>query len=46
MRRELNLISNAGRVTKVNEKGEREFVGDSAREARIAKLREELRACP
>lgn len=46
LRRELNLLTNAGRITKVNEKGERVFVDDSAREARIAKLREELRACP
>lgn len=46
LRREYSLLSNAGRITKVNEKGEREFVEDSAREARIAKLRKELRACP
>lgn len=46
LRREHSLLSNAGRVTRVNEKGEREFVEDAAREARIAKLREELRACP
>ena len=46
LRREHSLLSNAGRVTRVNEKGEREFVEDAARQARIAKLQEELRACP
>lgn len=46
LRQEQSFLSQGGRIGRLNEKGERVYLDDAARDARIAAVREELRACP
>ena len=46
MRREYAALSNARRVVRFNEKGEREYVDDGVREKRVAELQREMAGCP
>jgi hypothetical protein len=46
LRQEQSFLSQGGRIGKLNEKGERVYMDDAARDARLAAVREELRACP
>lgn len=46
MRREYAALSNARRVVRFNEKGEREYLDDSVREKRVAELQREIARCP
>jgi hypothetical protein len=46
LRSELGMLQNTGRVFTRNAQGEREPMDDTVREQRIAKLQQELRACP
>lgn len=46
LRYEESMLSSGMRVFKTNEKGERVYVEDATRDARLAALKEELRGCP
>jgi hypothetical protein len=46
MRREHAALSNARRVVRFNEKGEREYLDDGLRERRVAELQREIARCP
>ncbi|HYR36273.1 MAG TPA: DUF4124 domain-containing protein [Burkholderiales bacterium] len=46
LRSELGMMQNTGRIFTRNAQGEREPMDDTLREQRIAKLQQELRACP
>ena len=45
-RQELDWLSSSGRVAHINDAGERVFLDDAARQARLAQLRQEMRRCP
>ncbi|OGA07124.1 MAG: hypothetical protein A3D95_07900 [Betaproteobacteria bacterium RIFCSPHIGHO2_12_FULL_69_13] len=46
VRSELMRLQSAGRIAKLNEKGERVYMGDAARQQRIEQLKGEFRGCP
>ena len=46
LRRETALLSGGGRVAKVLPSGERVFIDDATRDARLVELKEALRGCP
>lgn len=46
LRREHGILSSGIRVGRITDKGERVYMEDAERDSRMAKLREELRACP
>ncbi len=46
LRQEQSFLSQGGRIGKLNEQGERVYMDDAARDARLAAVREELRGCP
>jgi hypothetical protein len=46
LRSEQSMLSSGMRVFKTNERGERVYVEDATRDARLAAVREELRGCP
>lgn len=46
LRSEQNLLGSGVRVYKTNERGERVYVEDASRDARLAQLKEEMRGCP
>jgi hypothetical protein len=46
LRQELAWLSASTRVSRINDAGERVYLDDSAREARLADLRQQARGCP
>lgn len=46
LRRELGVLSGGYRVSKVTPQGERVYLEDATRDARMAQLREQVRGCP
>jgi hypothetical protein len=46
VRQELAWLSSATRVSRINDAGERVYLDDSARESRLAQLKQQMRACP
>lgn len=46
LRREHAVLASGGRVAKVTKEGERVYLDDATRDARLAKLKDELRGCP
>jgi hypothetical protein len=46
VRQELAWLSASARVARINDAGERVYMDDSAREARLADLRQQARDCP
>ncbi|HWM41032.1 MAG TPA: DUF4124 domain-containing protein [Burkholderiales bacterium] len=46
LRREESWLSYSGRITQTDAQGQRVFVDDAARDARLAQVREQLRLCP
>jgi hypothetical protein len=46
VRQELAWLSAASRVSRINDAGERVYLDDSARESRLADLRQQARDCP
>lgn len=46
MRRELTVLSTSRRMVRINERGEREFMDDSARDQKVADLQREIARCP
>jgi len=46
LRNEHGMLSSGMRVFKTNDKGERVYIEDATRDARLATLKEELRGCP
>jgi hypothetical protein len=46
LRSEYALLTSGVRITKSNERGERVYVDDATRDARIAQIKEEMRICP
>jgi hypothetical protein len=46
MRRELTLLNTSRRVVRTDERGEREFMDDSARDQKVAELQREIARCP
>ena len=46
LRREQSWLSHSGRVSQTNAQGERVFMDDATRDARLAQLKEQLRLCP
>ena len=45
-RQELAWLSNNPRIARINDAGERVYIDESDREARIAQLRQAVRGCP
>lgn len=46
LRREYGWLSGGTRISKLNAKGEREYMDDATRDQRLAQMREHLRGCP
>jgi hypothetical protein len=46
LRYEHEVLATGYRIAKLNTQGERVYVDDASRDARLAKLKEELRGCP
>lgn len=46
LRSEHSMLASGMRVFKTNERGERVYIEDATRDARLAALKEELRGCP
>lgn len=46
LRREESWLSYGGRITRTDAQGQRVFMDDAARDARLAQVREQLRLCP
>jgi hypothetical protein len=46
VRQELAWLSASTRVSRINDAGERIYMDDAAREARLAQLKQQMRACP
>ncbi len=46
LRREESWLSHSGRITQTDAQGQRVFVDDATRDARLAQVREQLRLCP
>ena len=46
LRYEQSMLSSGMRVFKTNERGERVYIEDATRDARLAAVKEELRGCP
>src|SRR5574341_378225 len=46
LKHEYSVFSMGGRVFQLNDKGERVYVEDANRDARLAEIREQLRRCP
>ena len=46
LRNEYNLLASSSRLFKFDDKGQRVYVEDASREARVAQLKEQLRTCP
>jgi len=46
LREEQAFLSSAGRISVRDAQGHRTYIDDATRDARLAKLKEELRACP
>jgi Domain of unknown function (DUF4124) len=46
VRQELAWLSAATRVARINDAGERVYMDDATRDARMAQLKQQIRACP
>lgn len=46
MRRELTLLNSSRRLVQIDERGERQFMDDSARDEKVAELQREIARCP
>jgi hypothetical protein len=46
LRQDLEWLSYGGRISERDAQGQRVFVDDAARQARLAQVKEQLRACP
>jgi predicted RNase H-like nuclease (RuvC/YqgF family) len=46
LRQEMSALANSARIFTQNAQGEREYMDDATREQRVARLQQELRACP
>jgi len=46
LRREESMLASGMRIFKTNDRGERVYLEDASRDARLAQLKEELRGCP
>jgi len=46
VRQELAWLSASTRVSRINDAGERIYMDDAAREARLAQLKQQIHACP
>ena len=46
MRRELTLLNSSRRLVGIDERGERVFMDDSARDQKLADLQREIARCP
>ena len=46
MRRELTLLNSSRRLVQIDERGERVFMDDSARDQKVADLQREIARCP
>ena len=46
MRRELTLLNSSRRLVQIDERGERVFMDDSARDQKLADLQREIARCP
>lgn len=46
LRQEQSWLTSGGRISRTDAKGNRVFIDDAARDARIVELREQLRTCP
>ena len=46
MRRELTLLNSSRRLVQIDERGERVFMDDSARDQKVADLQREITRCP
>ena len=46
LRREESWLSYGGRITRTDAQGQRVFMDDAARDARLAQVKEQLRLCP
>jgi hypothetical protein len=46
MRRELTLLNSSRRLVQIDERGERVFMDDSARDRQVADLQREIARCP
>jgi uncharacterized protein DUF4124 len=46
LRSEQSMLTSGMRVFKTNERGERVYIEDATRDARLAALKEEMRGCP
>jgi len=46
LRQEQSWLTSGGRISRTDAQGNRVFIDDAARDARIVELREQLRTCP